>query len=86
MNRKRLNQEKEYSKIRKEYLEEHPYCEAKVPGVCTLGATEIHHKKGRIGELLTNKEFFLAICNSCHLWVESHPIESRRRGFSLRRQ
>src|SRR4051794_571077 len=40
-----------YKETREAYLREHPACE--FPG-CTSTDITLHHKKGRIGELLTN--------------------------------
>lgn len=81
---KRVKEESKYSKARKEYLADHPNCEARLIG-CTQLACQIHHKKGRIGELLYNKKFFLAVCDHCHKWIEAHPEEAKEKGFSLNR-
>ena len=39
---KKIDDDKLYTKLRKQYLEEHPECEIKLFG-CTYIATEIHH-------------------------------------------
>jgi hypothetical protein len=80
--KKRATQEREYAKIRKVYLFCHPVCE--VIG-CGCESTEIHHKKGRVGELLTDERFFLAVCRPHHNYIESHPFEARDAGYSLSR-
>ena len=78
---RRAKQNREYTKVRLEYLNEHPYCER-----CEGNqATEIHPKKGRIELLLINKEFFCALCHNCHVWVENNPVEAKEQGFSLNR-
>ena len=79
---KRAKQEREYRKLRKQYLEANPICE--VEG-CEAEATEIHHRKGRTGILLTQKEHFLGTCSPHHRYIESHPIESKELGYSLSR-
>lgn len=75
----------EYLKVRAEYMNKHQKCEAGI--VCNKlnFATDCHHKKGKIGELLVNSDFFLAVCRDCHSWIELHPIESKEKGFSLDR-
>ena len=82
---KRAKQEQEYIKhSRPEYLAKNPYCEIKHDG-CTYNATQIHHKKGRIGDLLNDKEYFCATCDNCHRWAELNPKEAKEKGFSLSR-
>lgn len=81
LSKKRAAQNYEYNKLRKIYLEEHPICEAN----CSNESTEIHHKKGRIGQLLTDVNFFMAVCPHCHRWIESHPLLSKALGYSLSR-
>lgn len=81
---KRQKQEREYKIVKAAYLEEHPYCEAE--WMCHgLLAVEIHHKKGRIGDLLCDKKYFLAVCRMCHDRIEQHPKEAKEQGFSLSR-
>lgn len=62
------------------FLKQNPYC-----AVCGNFATEIHHKKGKIETLLTNELYFLAVCRSCHTWIELHPEEAKEKGYSLNR-
>ena len=81
---KRARQEREYAKLRGTYLYEHPHCQAKLKD-CTIFATEIHHKAGRIGELLTNTEHFCPICRNCHDYVTNRmsAAEARERGLKV---
>lgn len=81
---KRNKQNKEYSSIRKVHLEEKPFCELKLPG-CGGFATEVHHMKGRIGNLLTNRRYFKSTCRSCHQWVTENSMEAIQLGLSLSR-
>ena len=84
--KKRAKENKTYStQARPEYLAEHPTCEIQVAG-CTYEATEVHHKKGRIGKLLTDKTYFCAACHNCHVWAELNPIEAKEKGVSLKRK
>ena len=80
---KRMSQEREYSKKRKSFLLSSPLCQAKLPNTCTTHATDVHHMQGRIGKLLTDETKFLAVCRSCHDWIEMHPIEAKELGFSI---
>lgn len=81
---KRRKQNAEYSVVRVEFLTDNPVCQIQVEG-CTHEATEVHHKKGRIDKLLTNKEFFCAACSSCHHWAEMNPDEAKEKGVSISR-
>jgi len=82
---KRIKEEAIYSTQRKIFLGERPMCEAHLPGICTNHSTDVHHKMGRIGELLLNIIYWLSVCRACHDWIENHPKEAREKGFSLKR-
>ncbi len=73
-----------YGHLRNAFMERHPYCQARIPG-CKIEATEIHHKAGRSGQALIDEENFLAVCRSCHDYIEGHPKEAKERGFSENR-
>lgn len=80
---KRRKQNRKYLKLRLEYLDEHPYCES---GLCPrMLAIEIHHKKGRTAELLTDARYFLAVCRCCHDYIENNVSEAKEKGLSLSR-
>lgn len=79
---KRAQQNREYIKVRYLFLIENPICQ--IEG-CGCEATEVHHKKGRIGKLLTDVRYFLAVCRSHHNYIELHPEESKEKGYSLSR-
>ena len=82
---KRIIADKKYSKLRLKLLDEHPHCQAQIPGVCSGLSTQCHHKAGRIGSLYTDYSKFLAVCHNCHNWIEIHVIEAKELGFSLNR-
>lgn len=84
LSKKRERQYRDYSKVRKEFLLENPYCAARIPG-CMIEATEVHHKKGKIEGLLVDTDNFLAVCRSCHNYIEGHPNEAKEMGFSKSR-
>lgn len=79
--KKRAAQNREYLKVRYAYLMTSDHCAARVTG-CTLTATQIHHKRGRIGELLCDTSYFLPVCMNCHEWIEKHPQLAKELGFS----
>lgn len=74
-----------YKVVRKYYLDDHPKCEAMVSRDCNFIADQIHHKCGRIGDLLINMKYFLATCDSCHKWIEKNVKKAKILGFSLNR-
>ena len=79
----RAKEERLYLKLNREFLIEHPSCQAQIPGQCTYQSSEVHHKKGRVGKLLTDVTNFLAVCHNCHEWIENHTIEAQELGFSI---
>ena len=81
---KRKKQNNEYTQVRVDFLSKYEFCKARLP-ICTQWASEIHHMKGRIEELITDTSFFLPVCRSCHNWIENHPEESYILGLSLHR-
>lgn len=62
-----------------------PLCEIEVVCKGTHEAVEIHHKRGRVGDLLTDEQFFVACCRYCHRFVERHREWAFANGFSERR-
>lgn len=87
VSKKQTSDLNKYGKVRAEYLREHPCCEVGLPGCggCDTRMLQIHHKKGRIGDLLTNKKYFLTVCYDCHIYIEAHPALARENGWSLSR-
>jgi hypothetical protein len=79
---KRMAEERLYAKNKKEYLIEHIKCEVKG---CNIVSMDIHHKKGRVGKLLYNKKFFMAVCRNHHTEIESNPDWAIKKGYSLKR-
>ena len=77
-----------YAVIRKTYLLEHPLCEAcpiirPYAGVSknTAWATDIHHTRGKLGELLFATQYFKAVCSTCHRYIHDHPHQARELGL-----
>lgn len=64
---------------------ENKKCAAKVVSNCRGVASEVHHKKGRIGKNFLDTKTWLAVCRNCHQWIEEHPEDAKKRGFSENR-
>ena len=82
----------EYKKVRREFLlnPRNKFCKARIPGIC-LGTRvqgielDIHHQKGKIGDLLCDTRYFLPVCRACHEYIENHPEIAKTLGFSQNR-
>lgn len=72
-----------YYEVRDKYLSENPKCEANIECKGKNTATDIHHKKGRIGKMLTDVKFFMAVCRDCHTWIHDNDAKARELGFLL---
>jgi hypothetical protein len=82
---KRSKEERLYAAKRIIFIQEHPMCEAHISGICTEYATEVHHKKGRIGDDLLDETHWLALCHMCHDYIENHREFAMEKGFSIKR-
>lgn len=78
---KRKEQNKEYSELREQFLLGR-WC-AYHGNPCI--PTTVHHSKGRIGDLLTDTRYFVALCMEAHQYIESHPNWAKEHGFSASR-
>lgn len=66
-----------YAKRKRLYLKLHPICEA-----CHKAkATDLHHSRGRSGQLLVLAQYFQALCSTCHRWVHDNPKEAQAKGL-----
>jgi 5-methylcytosine-specific restriction endonuclease McrA len=78
---KRAVQEKEYKVLRDQFLEDNPTCQA-----CHFKqADQVHHKAGRIGKLLTDVDYFMACCGTCHQFIEMNPSAALKMGWIVKR-
>ncbi len=48
-------------------------------------ATEVHHKRGRVGSLLTDPSLFMAVSRTGHEWIHFNTGESYAKGYMLPR-
>jgi hypothetical protein len=79
--KKRASQEKEYSAKRKIFMLDNLICQANISGLCTTHSTDVHHIKGRSGDLLLDTNEWMSVCRACHMWIETHPVEATELGF-----
>ena len=82
--KKKKEEASTYTKLRDAYLFLKPTCEAKLVG-CTGKSTDIHHKKGRVGDNYLAIGTWLAVCRSCHQWIELNPNEAKELNLSENR-
>ncbi len=77
--KKRIAEEKEYSKLRAEFLKEHPICQR---AKCHHPATEVHHKAGRY-EFYLRVDTFMACCHPCHSEITRRGEWARANHYTL---
>lgn len=82
---KRAKQNAIYSVMRIKFLNDHPMCHAHLDARCTQKSTEVHHKAGRVEDLLLDMRYWLPTCNHCHKWIEMHPEQAKEMGLSTDR-
>ncbi len=80
---KKEKQDALYKIVRDAYLKVHPQCEAAIPGICSRkGSSQIHHKKGKVGEDYLDDKYFLAVDFECHRYIEDNRQFAIGMGFS----
>ncbi len=73
--------ETEYRRISRIFKIDHPKCQA-----CQNRKTnDIHHTRGKLGELLIDWRYFLAVCRTCHNWIGCNIEAARTRGWICER-
>lgn len=85
---KREQENKIYAQLRKVFLSkpENKFCPVikQLKNIDVI-ATTIHHKKGRIGNLLLDTNFWVALSMEGHEYVEKNPTWAKENGYSLNR-
>lgn len=76
---KRAKQNQEYKILSSEYLAGHPCCEV---DDCYLKSVEVHHKKGRANDLLTDETRFFAVCRKHHELITTNSKWAIDNGYS----
>jgi len=59
--------------------------ENKICPITKQPTTDLHHKKGRIGALLLDKRYWIALSREGHKQVEENPEWAKENGYSLNR-
>lgn len=80
--KKRIVQELQYNADVKVFLGKPENSKCPVTG---QKATEVHHKKGRIGDLLLDQRYWLAVSSEGHRKIEMNPEWAKENGYSLNR-
>ena len=80
--KKLTQQEREYRIVKTRFLSENPIC--MFPD-CNSHEVTLHHAKGRIGTLLTDKRYFKSLCWPHHQHIEQNPALARKLGLSYSR-
>jgi hypothetical protein len=68
---------KVYRKEARRFLTQHPKC-----AICGQLATTIHHRAGRIGELLLDKTKWMSLCMPCHIKCTEQSAWAIQMGYS----
>jgi len=81
---KKVALDKEYSALRRVFLEEYPICQHSIGGLCNQPSVEVHHtSKSSLNYL--NTETWMASCRYHHELIEfSYSAEMRRENGLLR--
>lgn len=82
VSKKRKVEQLQYQVLRTEFLSKP---ENKICPITGQPTTDIHHKKGRIGSLFLNTEFWIALSREGHKFVEENPEWSKANSYSLNR-
>lgn len=75
LSKKRAAKNRIYLKMAKEFIID-KFCP-----VTGYPATEVHHINGRIGALLTDERYFLAVSTAGHRWIHENVKEARSKGW-----
>lgn len=73
---------RKYAVVRKEHLDEHPYCIACYDEGTIRFANEVHHALGRLGDLLFDRRYFKSMCEYHGSKVHRDVTWAKDRGYS----
>ncbi len=71
----------------KDFLHEHPYCQAVLEG-CTGKSVDVHERLNRSqgGKIVGGEvDGYMALCRNCHTFITQNPKVSYELGFSVHR-
>lgn len=72
-----------YAKRRKEHLQKHPDCQAKLVGCNNDRKTNQLHHLAKRGNNLNKSEYFMTVCVNCHSAIETKLSAQERREKGL---
>lgn len=75
-----------YKLLADAFKREHPYCAVCLMdpaiGPMNVSATrDVHHIKGRVGGLLFDVRWWLAVCGTHHQWIHDNPKQACEKGY-----
>ena len=79
---KRKIENLKYSVLRTEFLGKK---ENQICPITKQPTTDIHHKKGRVGSLFLDTQYWIALSREGHKFVEENPEWAKENGYSLNR-
>ena len=80
---KREAMKRQYARLRRDFLIDHPWCEwglRQKPPI-RIRSEEIHHTRGRIGKLLNDQRFWLAVSTAGHNFIHNNMDAARGLGL-----
>ncbi len=81
VSKKRQKELGEYTFKKREFLKLNPKC-AVYPH---LQAIDIHHIRGKIGDLFLNEDYWLPVSRAGHNWIHENMIDAQKLGFVMLR-
>ena len=86
VSKKQAKRNREYDKLRKQvYEESNGRCEVNATWSCSGMCEQVHHKQGRIGDRMLDRDKVVGICHNCHDFIGRNPALAYDRGWLLRR-
>jgi hypothetical protein len=82
VSQKRKIENLKYSVLRVEFLGKK---ENQICPITKKPTTDIHHKKGRVGNLFLDTKYWIALSREGHKFVEENPKWAKENGYSLNR-
>jgi hypothetical protein len=74
-----------YEKARANVAERSGFrCEARTPK-CVGTLHQVHHRKGRDGDLVDDETLLLGVCIFCHSYIHENPAISYQQGWLVKR-
>lgn len=75
-----------YNRIAAKFKRDHPICQAHHKIFGLLGSDgsrtqDIHHSRGKLGNLRFDTRFFIPVCRKCHIWIGNNKNLARAVGL-----